>query len=73
MGISQNDIKVSKLEEDNRVLYEAGWCDLDGMPTSTGWEILKGIVFDANKKVLVDLARSVGKSKTNIELDEDDD
>lgn len=63
MEISQNDIRVSKLIKDDRTLYEAGWCDLDGFPTSTGWEILKGIVFDANKKALVDLAKSVGETK----------
>lgn len=70
--ISETDIKISKLSEDDRLLYDAGWADYDGKPTSTGWEILKGIVFDANKTALIELAKTVIASKP-VEVDEDDD
>jgi hypothetical protein len=65
--MNTTDVKVHNLSADDRLLYEAGLISIDKIPTTDGWEILKGIVLEKNKLALVELVKKVNASKEKEE------
>ena len=62
-ALSETDVKISKMSEDDRLLYENGLIDEDCKSTNTGWSFMRETIFNANKKDLVRLVKSVKVSK----------
>ncbi len=63
MNLTINDVKVHKMSKDDRLLYDAGIIDIDGKPTTSGWEILKGIVLTDYKEKLIALVKEINAEK----------
>lgn len=61
--MNTTDVKIHNMSEDDKLLYQEDMIDLDGMPTSNGWEILKGIVLAEKKSALVELVKAIKADK----------
>lgn len=72
MSVTNADVQVAKLSADDRLLYDEGLINVDGTPTTAGWDLLKMVVFDANKDGVVALVKTVKAAKVTAE-DEDDE
>lgn len=63
MSVSKIDMKVSEMDEDDRLLYDAGLIDEDKFINTSGWEMLKVVMMRKHKKDLVDVVKKINASK----------
>lgn len=62
MSDIKKDLKLAKLSDDDRLLYEEGIIELDGTPTALGLELANAKLFEAKKPaVLSDVQAAVAK------------
>lgn len=63
MSLDRNDLKVSEMDADDKVLFEAGFIDEDKFINSAGWEMLKVVIMRKHKKDLVEMVKKINASK----------
>lgn len=61
--ISDEDIKIAGMSADDRLLFEAGFVDVDGYPTQAGWNQLKKVVLAKHVDELIALVKKVRGSE----------
>lgn len=64
-AMTHEDVQISKLNADDRLLYDSGLMFLDGSLTDEGWELMKDMVLEEKKAGLVALVKSVNDSKSS--------
>ena len=64
MSVSYVDVQVSDLSEDDRILYTEGIINLDGSPTTAGWDLVRLALFEDKKADVIKTVKKVVASRT---------